>query len=52
MIYFAGFVKGLAAVLYANGVIKHEIISGIDWNDDNDINDTKFWDAPHFEIKD
>ena len=51
MIYFAGFAKGLAAILYTNGVIKHEIVSGIDWNDDNNINDTKFWDAPHFEIK-
>ena len=52
MFYFAGFAKGVAAMLYKNGVIKHEIRSGIDWDDDTDVNDTSFLDAPHFEIID
>ena len=52
MIYFAGFVKGLAAILFNNGVIKHEIKSGADWDNDSDINDTSFLDLPHFEIID
>ena len=51
MIFFAGFARGVAAMLYKNGIIKNEIISGIDWDNDNDINDTSFFDAPHFEIK-
>lgn len=48
--YFAGQVMGLAGELYAQGVMKHRIRSGIDWDMDNDIDDTDFWDAPHFEI--
>ncbi len=51
MLFFAGFGIGIARMLYAEGKIKNEIISGIDWDGDNDVNDTKFWDAPHFELK-
>lgn len=49
-LYFAGYVIGLADYLYRNGIISHRITSGIDWNKDNNINDTKFKDPLHFEI--
>jgi len=48
--FFAGYVKGVADRLYRIGVISHKIRLGIDWDSDNDIDDTKFWDACHFEI--
>jgi peptidoglycan LD-endopeptidase CwlK len=48
--YFAGQVIGLAAELFAEGIMKHRIRPGIDWDNDNDIDDTKFWDAGHFEL--
>lgn len=51
MLFFAGFGIGVARMLYDQGLIHHEIISGVDWDNDNDVNDTKFLDAPHFEIK-
>jgi peptidoglycan L-alanyl-D-glutamate endopeptidase CwlK len=49
--HFAGFVMGIAAELFKQGIMKHRIRAGIDWDFDNDIDDTKFWDACHFEIK-
>ena len=49
-LYFAGYVIGMADYLYRVGIISHRIVSGIDWNKDNDINDTKFKDPLHFEI--
>jgi peptidoglycan L-alanyl-D-glutamate endopeptidase CwlK len=48
--YFAGQVMGIANQLFRIGTISHKIKCGIDWDNDNDINDTKFWDAGHFEI--
>jgi peptidoglycan L-alanyl-D-glutamate endopeptidase CwlK len=48
--YFAGQVIGLAEELFAQGIMKHRIRPGIDWNVDDDIDDTKFFDAGHFEI--
>lgn len=48
--FFAGYVKGIADQLLRIGSIKHKIRLGVDWNGDNDINDTKFWDGSHFEI--
>lgn len=50
MLFFAGFGIGIAEILYKNGVIKHRIKSGGDWDNDRDVNDTKFMDLPHFEI--
>lgn len=47
---FAGFVMGIAAMLFAEGKITHRIRSGADWDMDNDVDDTTFWDACHFEI--
>lgn len=48
--YFAGVVKGVHAVLYDHGIITHRLRMGIDWDMDNDVDDTKFWDACHFEL--
>ena len=48
--HFAGFVMAVAAMLYDAGRISHKIRSGADWDSDNDIDDTTFWDACHFEI--
>jgi len=48
--YFAGYVMGIAKELKRQGLIAHEIRCGIDWDRDNDVDDTKFWDACHFEI--
>lgn len=48
--HFAGYVKGIADQLYRIGTIHHRIKCGIDWDSDNDIDDTKFWDACHFEL--
>ena len=50
--YFAGWVMALAARLFDEGKIIHKIRCGIDWDMDNDVNDTKFWDSTHFEIID
>jgi peptidoglycan L-alanyl-D-glutamate endopeptidase CwlK len=47
---FAGYVKGVADQLFRIGTITHRIRRGVDWDSDNDIDDTKFWDACHFEI--
>jgi peptidoglycan L-alanyl-D-glutamate endopeptidase CwlK len=49
--FFAGIVLGIATELFKQGIMKHKIRLGIDWDMDNDIDDTKFWDACHFEIK-
>jgi len=48
--HFAGFVMGIANLLYEQEKITHHIRSGADWDSDNDIDDTTFWDACHFEI--
>jgi peptidoglycan L-alanyl-D-glutamate endopeptidase CwlK len=45
MYYFAGFVKGVAAVM---GI---PIRWGGDWNNDTQVKDTGFKDLPHFELR-
>lgn len=50
MLFFAGYVKGVADRLYKIGVINHPIRLGADWNQNNDIDDEIFLDAPHFEL--
>jgi len=51
MKYFAGFVKGIAAILKDQGKITHTVVSGIDWNNNTELKDTNFFDHPHFELK-
>jgi hypothetical protein len=46
-----GFIKGLAAKLYQQGIIESKIIWGGDWNDNIDIRDNDFMDLYHFERK-
>lgn len=48
--HFAGYVMGVADRMYLLGIIKHKIRNGADWDSDNDIDDTTFWDANHFEL--
>lgn len=48
---FSGYVMGVANELFKQGIMKHRIRRGLDWNMDNDVDDTKFWDAGHFEIR-
>ena len=49
-LHFAGFVMGIANMLYDQGLMKHRIRNGGDWDKDNDINDNPFEDPGHFEI--
>lgn len=51
LLFFAGFAIGVARMLYNEGKIHHEIISGVDWDNDNDVDDTRFFDGPHFELR-
>jgi peptidoglycan L-alanyl-D-glutamate endopeptidase CwlK len=48
--YLAGRIIGIASELFREGKMKHRIRPGVDWDNDNDVDDTKFFDAPHFEI--
>lgn len=47
---FAGYVMGVAALLYKMQIMKHKVRSGADWNMNNDVDDTTFWDGNHFEL--
>ncbi len=51
MYHFAGFVQGIAQMLYDYGSMKQRIRLGADWDGDNDVQDQKFKDIPHFELK-
>ena len=48
---FAGFVMGVAKRLLDEGKISREVRWGGDWNTDWQVQDNKFDDFPHFEIK-
>ncbi len=48
--HFAGYVKATADLLFRMSIIAHKIRNGADWDNDMDIDDTKFWDACHFEL--
>ena len=48
--YFAGRVVQKAIDLHKAGLMYHKLRAGLDWDLDNDIDDTKFWDAGHFEL--
>lgn len=51
MAYFAGQVKAIARQLKENGLMKHDLIWGNDWDDDGDIAEHNFLDYCHFELK-
>ena len=50
MRFFAGFVMGVAARLYHEGLITHKVRWGGDWDRDTDVKDNRFQDLPHFEL--
>jgi peptidoglycan L-alanyl-D-glutamate endopeptidase CwlK len=49
--HFAGYVLGVADMLYHFGHIDNRIICGIDWDNDKDLYDQRLFDAVHFQIQ-
>jgi peptidoglycan L-alanyl-D-glutamate endopeptidase CwlK len=49
-LYLAGFVMGIAQKLYDDGVIKHRLRCGCDWDGDTQVKDERFEDLYHFEL--
>jgi len=47
--YFSGIVIGISRVLLLG--TGYTLISGIDWDNDNNIKEHKFLDFPHFELR-
>jgi peptidoglycan L-alanyl-D-glutamate endopeptidase CwlK len=50
ILYFAGHVMGIAAMLKEQGKIRHAVRYGGDWDSDTDLKDNKFQDLVHFEL--
>ena len=49
--YFAGFVMGIAAIMFDDGDMKYKVRWGNDWDLDTDLKDnTAFRDRCHFEL--
>jgi len=48
---FIGYVLGTADMLKKTWKIGSTIVSGIDWDRDFELRDTRFFDHPHFQIK-
>lgn len=48
--HYAGFVLGVAEMLFKYKVISHKLIGGSDWDGDRDVNDQIFRDLWHFEL--
>lgn len=48
--YFAGYVKGVAEMLHAQGMITHRLRYGGDWDMDTEVSDNGFDDLVHFEL--
>lgn len=48
--YFAGYVMGVAQVLYDEGLITSKLLWGGDWDHDTNVKDEKFRDMVHFEL--
>lgn len=49
---FAGYVLGVAEMLYKRGDMKHKLRWGGDWDKDWETSDNAFDDFPHFELVD
>jgi len=51
--HFQGFVKGTCLQMQRDGRLdaSFELVSGLDWDGDNDLDDQSFMDGPHFEIR-
>lgn len=50
MRHFAGWVLGIAALLYDMEVMEHRVRWGGDWNMNTQVKDQRFDDLPHFEL--
>lgn len=50
MKHFAGIVKGIAFLMHYQGLTKHLVRWGGDWDNDTQLKDNKFQDYPHFEL--
>ncbi|MGB0468557.1 MAG: hypothetical protein ACPGF7_13645 [Pontibacterium sp.] len=48
--WFGGYVKAVADRLFDQGLISHRLRWGGDWDRDNDLDDQRFNDLPHFEL--
>ena len=48
--YFAGQVMAVATALYEQGIMKHRVRWGGDWDGDTEVKDNKFNDLVHFEL--
>jgi peptidoglycan L-alanyl-D-glutamate endopeptidase CwlK len=48
--YFAGYVRGIAQMLFDTQKMKYRIRSGADWDGDTNLHDQTFMDLPHFEL--
>ena len=48
MRHFVGYVLGVAAEMKRQGLMEHSVASGVDWDNDRDLNDQTFIDLPHF----
>jgi len=46
----AGYVMGIAKLMYDQGLITHHLRWGGDWDRDTEVNDNRFQDFPHFEL--
>ena len=51
MLFFIGYVKGVAQMLYDYDAIDNNIISGRDWDDDTILDDQTFNDFAHYQMK-
>lgn len=50
MMYFAGYVIGVAVQLFGEGRISHRVRWGGDWDRDTEVKDNRFRDLAHFEL--
>jgi len=48
--YMGGMFLGIAHMLKEKGLISHNVRWGGDWDRDNDLDDNRFIDLPHFEL--
>lgn len=48
--YYIGYVNGIADRLYREGIMKHRIRCGADWDGDRSFKDQSFHDVPHIEL--
>jgi hypothetical protein len=48
--YFGGLTLGIAAMLYEEKKVENQVCWGHDWNQNDNLSDQSFVDAPHFEL--